>query len=454
MTTLTIPVVVVILIGMLSGRGYGLALGLGGITAAGAAFYAGDVALPTFYAVALGTVVILAADLLQPDRPRKPIPPGVPLLLAMLAWCAFSTAIAPFLFPGLETVTPARTILEPGAVTSSNIAQITYLTLEVCVVVVLARDPRATVGIIGLAVGSGVVLSLWRYGYTEFHVPFPDGLFDNSPTFHYIETAPGDIQRFRGIFSEPAALAGTCLIAIAYGVSRAWQVRGLRRVAVLGMVSIAIFLGVVSTSTTFLVAGVALVAIVGVTFLFGFVSRVTRLSALLGVAACLLIVLMVVLLPVAANFVQSAVEEKVGGDSYDARSGADSALYLDFLQTWGFGVGLGSGRASSLIPTILSTAGLLGTLLFVAVVVGLMSRAAPLRSVRPALWALVAVLTAKAISGPDLSDSTGVLWMALGLMSGAVLRQERVSPELTTRALQPVPLLPSPAAWTRLRGRS
>lgn len=421
MTSLTLVTVLIVLLGIWSRRGYGVALALGGVTAAGAALFLGGVAIPTFYAVAIGAAAKLALDLLQRESAPSPLPPGVSLLLALLGWGVLVTCVAPFLFSGLVTVTPAHNALLPGVLTTSNIAQIIYLVLGICVVVTIARDRRAGVGLLGITVGGAVLLSLWRYG-ADFGVPFPVGFFDNSPTLQYIETAAGGIVRFRGTFSEPSALAGTCVIMVAYGVSRAWQVRGLRRIGVLAIVGIAIYLGVVSTSTTFLVAGVAIVVIAGITFLFGFLSRVTRVGALLSIAACLLIVLGMWLLPVAADFVQAAVQQKVSGASYSERSGADNDSYATFIDTWGFGVGLGAGRASSLLPTVLSTTGLVGGLLLVATVVGLVFRTAPLKAVRPAIWALVASLTAKAIAGPDLADPSGVFWISLGVMSGAAMR--------------------------------
>ena len=43
--------------------------------------------------------------------------------------------------------------------------------------------------------------------YLQIGLPFPEGVFDNSPSFAYIETAPNNVERFRGISSEPAGLA-------------------------------------------------------------------------------------------------------------------------------------------------------------------------------------------------------------------------------------------------------
>src|SRR6185312_9230318 len=80
---------------------------------------------------------------------------------------------------------------------------------------------------------------------------------------------------------------------------------------------------------------------------------------------------------------------------------------------------LGANRASSFFPGLLSTVGLVGTLLFAVAVVGLVRRGAAVREYRPVAWALVALLVVKVIAGPDLSDTSGIMWLSLGLLSRA-----------------------------------
>lgn len=439
MTSLTLPMLIVALYGMLGRHGYGRALAFGGVAAAGAALVVGGVAVPAFYAVALGAVVALVLPWFQAGRRIGTPPPGVPMLLALLVWSMFVTIVAPFLFDGLHTITPSNAVLTAGVVTSSNIAQIGYLAIGVAVVAFIARDEHAGPELVGITAGVAVLLSLWSYLNGISGLPYPTGFFDNSPSFAYIETAAGGISRFRGIFSEPSALAGACLVMICYGVSRARNTRGGRRLGALLLAAIATYLGVVSTATTFVVAGVALAAIVVLASLFGLVSRTTRLSALLAIVACLLVLVAAWALPTVAAFAQDAVTQKVAGSSYGERSSADSESYRIFFDTWGFGVGLGSGRASSVVPTLLSTVGLIGALLFVATVVLLVGRARLVDRYRPVIWSLVAVLVTKAIAGPDLSDPTGLSWITLGLLSKAALNlapKPAVVPELLERRIR------------------
>jgi hypothetical protein len=41
------------------------------------------------------------------------------------------------------------------------------------------------------------------------------------------------------------------------------------------------------------------------------------------------------------------------------------------------------------------------------------------------LWALIALLVVKVAAGPDLSDSSGIFWISLGLLSRGILEARR-----------------------------
>jgi hypothetical protein len=447
-TTLTLATVAVVLYGMLGRKGYGRALALGGSTVAGAAVVVGSTAVPTFYAVAIGAAVAVALRILQRGSgkraSREPLPPGVSLLLLFLGWSMFVTITAPQLFDGLPVLLPAGpgAHLTAGMITSSNVAQTIYLVLGVAVVVFLARARHAGPELIGLAVGLTVMLSFWRYLNQQAGIPFPEDVFDNSPFFAYIETAPGGIKRFRGILSEPSALAASCLIAVSYMLSRARRVEGWRRIGALLVAGIAGFLGTISTSASFVVAAVVVALIAAITFGVSFLLRRVAVSSLVSLGTCVLVIVGVWVLPIVAAFVESIVNEKVDSASFDERSGANSGSYDIFLDTFGFGVGLGANRASSWFPGVLSNTGIVGTLLLAAAIVTLIRRSAGVLEYRPVIWALVTAIVLKVVGGPDMSDPSGVFWMSLGLLSRAVLLEEArkvtaVSPDAVDSALLP-----------------
>jgi hypothetical protein len=137
------------------------------------------------------------------------------------------------------------------------------------------------------------------------------------------------------------------------------------------------------------------------------------------------------LLPIIAKFVETTINQKVSSSSYNDRSFSDATSYDLLLSTFGFGVGLGANRASSFLPGLLSTTGIIGTLLFAAAVVTLLVRGSRVPAYRPVVWALVTLLVVKLVSGPDLSDSSGILWVSLGLLSNAS--------RLSTRSTAPDP---------------
>lgn len=450
MTTLTLATVAVVVFGILNRKGYGRALALGGSTVAGAAVVAGSIAVPTFYAVSIGAAVAVALRVLNrgpwTHASRESLPPGVALLLIFLGWSVFVTLTAPQLFDGMPVLLPAGpgAHLTAGVITPSNIAQTIYLVLGVAVVVFLARSPTAGPELIGLAVGLTVLLSFWRYLSQQAGIPFPEGVFDNSPFFAYIETAPGGVQRFRGILSEPSALAASCLIALSYMLSRARRVDGWRRIGTLAVATVAGFLGTISTSASFVVAAAVVVVIAALTFGVSFLLRRVSVSALVSLFTCVLVVVGIWVLPIVADFVESVVNQKVGSSSFTERSGANSGSYDIFLDTYGFGVGLGGNRASSWFPGVLSNTGIIGALLLAGVIVTLIRRSAAVLEYRPVLWALVTAIILKIVAGPDMSDPSGVFWMSLGLLSRAVLiaesgQDDAAAADSVTPPAHPVP---------------
>lgn len=424
MTTLTLLTLVVIAYGVAGRRGYVRALALGGSTAAGAALVAGGTAVPTFYAVAMGAAVGVFLGTLRcgplPATTRRRLPPGGAMLVVFFAWAVLVTVVAPFLFDGLPVLSAdgSPRVLGAGTVTTSNLAQIVYLALGLCVFVVVARSPFSGPELIGLAAGLTTVLSAWRY-LSDLGVPFPSGVFDNSPAFAYVETDVGGAERFRGILSEPAGLALSSLVTASYMFSRAVRVRGSHRVGVLSVAGLAVLLGAVSTSATFVVAGMVLLVIAGLWLGLGFVLRRSSFSAVSSVLLCLVVIAALWFLPLATAFVQTTIDDKVSSSSFEDRGSSDTGSYDIFFDTYGVGAGLGSTRGSSFVPSLLSTVGIPGTLLFGLVVVGLIVRAASVREYRPVVWALAALLVVKIISGPDLSDSSGILWLSLGLLARA-----------------------------------
>ncbi|WP_216870710.1 hypothetical protein [Modestobacter excelsi] len=424
-TSLTLVTMAVIVYGLLNRRGYGRALALGGATPVGAAFVFGGVAVPTFYAVAIGALIGLVLRLLQSSRDTTagetvPVPASRSMVL-LTVLSVLVTLVAPLLFDGLEVLSGDGSVgaLAAGVVTRSNLAQITYLVLSLAVVAFLARSPGTGPGLVGTACCLTTLLSFWAWTHTSAGVPFPERFFDNSPAFTIIETLPGGAPRVRGILSEPAGLATSCLVTLAYCASRVNSVDGLRRLGLFVVGGMALFLGSISTSTTFVVAGLALLGMAIAVAITTFVVGGGSISQSGIAALCVSVVALLWVLPSLANAIGQQVADKVASSSYTDRSSADSRGYDILLDTFGLGAGLGSNRASSFLASLLSTVGVFGAVLFAMIVVTLIRRSWDVRTARPAAWALVAILICKVVSGPDLSDSSGVLWLSLGVLAHA-----------------------------------
>ncbi|PWJ55126.1 hypothetical protein SAMN06264364_10447 [Quadrisphaera granulorum] len=429
MTTLTLVTVAVIVYGVMGRRGYGRALALGGATPVGAAAVAGAIAVPTFYAVAVGAAVGVMLRFLrraqEPERELPPIP-GVQPLVLLVPVALMVTLLAPLFFNGLPVLLPsgADAQLSAGLLTKSNIAQIGYLALSVCVVVYLARSRYTGPEVVGIAVCLCTVFSFWAYLGT-LGAPFPRGFFDNSPAFTFQETLPGGQPRVRGIMSEPSGLAASSLMTMAYTASRVRSVRGWHRTGLVFCFAMALYLGLIATSATFFVAGVVVAGLAVAIAAVQFVLRRGPLSQVTATVLCLAAIASLWVLPALSNFLGLIVSDKVDSSSYEERSGADSYSYELVWNTYGFGVGLGANRASSFAASLLSTVGVVGALLLVATLWIVIREAWPNKRYRPVVWTLLALLVAKVIAGPDLADTSGVMWMSLGVLAHAALQRSQ-----------------------------
>ncbi|WP_367715589.1 hypothetical protein AB2N04_16395 [Nitratireductor sp. GISD-1A_MAKvit] len=177
-------------------------------------------------------------------------------------------------------------------------------------------------------------------------------------------------KRISGTFPEASAFAGFTIVLFAFTASL-WIDR-MRRMAT-GLIACLLFLALLlSTSTTALLS-LAMVMV----FLFWralpatYGKHATGLPAaialaLLAVPLCVTLVL--VLMPEFARSVQAFLDEtlysKINSHSARERMQWNAVAFQVFLDTWGWGAGLGSARASSYALVLLSNVGLIGTLLF------------------------------------------------------------------------------------------
>ncbi|HEY2927875.1 hypothetical protein [Piscinibacter sp.] len=197
----------------------------------------------------------------------------------------------------------------------------------------------------------------------------------------------GGLQRISGTFAEASAFAGFSLPLLAFSASL-WR-DGVRPVYT-GALSLGLLvLLLISTSTT---AYAGLCTYGGCITLAAFMRAVRRgdvphigtltvLLWLLAVAACIILLARPDIASRLADFFGVTLVRKLESASGIERGSWNRQAWINFVDAYGVGVGLGSARASSYLLVLLSNIGVIGLLLFIAFVGRLLG--APLRAVAP-----------------------------------------------------------------------
>jgi len=362
--------------------------------------------VPLFFCVA---VLVCVQGLRTPALGTRALSANA--LAVFVVWSVLVTALAPAAFAGVPVLSPREGVDEqvhaPSelAYTVSAVAQVGYLVLAACTVVVLVRL-RAAGAALATAAVVGTVLSAVR-GLLDGVAPgIGDALVDTLPGIYY---ATGDDGRLRGVFAEPSELAAFSLPVVAWAAVTAWGARGGRRIGagLVGLVALVLLL--LSASGTAVTAA-ALVLGTGVVLLAAHFVRTGGAHApwvvlgALGVAVVVLLAGERLTDPVA-----ELVRDKVGSQSWGARTAADLIGLRVLVDTHGFGAGLGGNRSSSFLVSLASCVGVVGLALFLVMVASLAGKALNRPEARPAAVALLTLVATKAVSAPDLS--TPLLWV-------------------------------------------
>lgn len=184
------------------------------------------------------------------------------------------------------------------------------------------------------------------------------------------DAAIGSVRRISGTFSESSAFAGFSLPLFAF-TANLWLLGYRRKLSGILSVLTAGFL-LLSTSTTGY-AGMAMYLVVFMMSRSGAIVRTSRKRKVqVAAMACLLLTLVALVLiaidsPVITaigKVIDQTVTNKMDSDSGVERSAWNLQSLVNFVDTFGLGVGLGSARASSFVAVTLGNLGLVGTGLF------------------------------------------------------------------------------------------
>ena len=379
-------------------------------------------------------------------------------LVGFAAVAVAGSVVLPRVFAGVGVLSPRLSAdsAAPLSFSTSNVGQAAYLCLNALLLWFVAQDTRPAAlarGLVAalLAAGAAVVfLALYQLAAAVAGLPFPgDVLYSNDAFVMQAGTSVMGMPRLCGPFTEPASMSVFLVALVAvltagglddFGGGFASRRGRVFRVALL-VAAIAVL--VLSTSSTAYVglAGLA-AARVGTHLVWPVLKGQGRPKTM----AATLAVLAAVGVAYAASddlqaLVQKMVFDKGESSSFDERSGAD-AFSTDLARTTlGLGAGLGSNRASSFGPSLLSTVGVPGAALF-AGAVWLLIR--PIRGAlagpqRALAAGLLAVLGMKLLSSPDLA--TPALWALM-----AALVAVRAASEMPSQSSAFLPAAPPAVA--------
>jgi hypothetical protein len=314
-------------------------------------------------------------------RALSPPRPGF-WLVCLVLYGAFSAYLMPRILAGGSLIYPIGTSeyegagLVPLGPVSGNLTQTVYLIADlICFALISAvASTRAGFGAIAgalLAYAAGNVLfALLDLGtYATGTQGILELIRNARYTLHHEEEIRG-LKRIVGSFTEASSFAGATLAA--FGFTGTMWLCG-RRPVWTGTLALASFaLLILSTSSTGLLAAPIVLIILYMTA-FGRcgLHRSARVSAIavLSTPPIVVIVALVVLLnektfATIHDYVDVLILSKSSSDSGIERGSWNAAALQNFVDSWGFGVGLGTARTSSFALAILSHVGIPGAILF------------------------------------------------------------------------------------------
>ncbi len=414
------------------------------------------------------TLILIAGRCVVVRTERSTLLGHAPRTRLAMGWMAATTVVAvagavvlPRVFAGAGVMSPRldADAAAPLSFSTSNVAQAAYLLLNLGLLWYAAQtgDDDRTVHsmVVAMRSAGAIVLGLAVYQFAASYtgLPYPeDVLYSNTAYVMMHGTSIMDLPRLCSTFTEPAGMA---VFLVGYLMFLAAEPPSRRRGAIaIRMSLIGTTIGVLALSTS----STAYVGLAGAaawaTARFLAVPLITGARRNPRAAAAVVLMTIVAVAAVASSetlreLLRKMVFEKDESSSYDERAGADAFATGLFKSTWGLGVGLGSNRASSFGPSLLSTVGLFGVAGLGGALIHLL-RSPDRRATGPAAqWhapfaaGLLGVVGTKMVSSPDLvTPSMWSLMAALLCVHGAAATapsddacaDETVEPEPHRRA--------------------
>ncbi len=380
--------------------------------------------IPPFYFVAACIAIRYLIPLLRDGKrvllQDRPIKKAIVPLLWFWALSVISSFLFPRLFSGIAVYSPREglesQLFEQATLawSLSNLAQALFLSL--CVISVLAavfalqtgRQAHSLIrGLYG-AVLIVVTVGLLQGITSRMHWSFPNEIFNNNVGYNQgYDQVVDDWDRISSTFSEPS-YAGAFLGGIGAGLLAAY-LRGKRTVIQLAALAIVCMVLLETTATTGYLAFGATICLLFLYFNpFRGQAHVRRFfvqgwSAIVGLAA---LAAVFVISPKLSQAAVATSVEKVQGLSFMFRIAADFQALSVVRNTFGLGAGLGSNRPSSLVTSLLSNVGILGTFLFALIIYAIFKlfpgKSAP-PSVQLGFFSMAGLLLGQMSSLPEIT---------------------------------------------------
>jgi hypothetical protein len=306
-------------------------------------------------------------------------------LVAFVIYGVVSAVFLPRLMAGWTNIIPLgnsqyaiSSAPVPLGPVSSNFTQSVYMVGDLVCFALSAAVASTEDGLRKLAIallvyaGGNVVFALldivtFNAGAQWLFAPIRNGQY----TLHEEETIAG-LKRIVGSFTEASAFARSTLGALGF-TATLWLCGRYARWS--GPLAVASFLLVVlSTSSAGLVALAPALALLYLTLLLHagidprrpFALAVIIIAPLMAIAAVLLVLINEPVLAVVRNYLDILIFNKTSSDSGVERGTWNATGLRNFVDSYGFGVGLGTPRTSSFLVALIANVGIPGCLLYLA----------------------------------------------------------------------------------------
>lgn len=310
------------------------------------------------------------------------------ILILFIAWAIITALFMPRIFQGMFEVYPLGTdttrglFRQPIAPLTSNIAQSVYYVGDLAVFIIVGAMllSMRTLRPIALAVLISAFFNIaFVFVDTAAYLTGTGNLLSfvrNADVIHRAEDVVLGMKRVTGFFPETSSYSIHAMGLFAF-TFRLW--RGGVSLPYTGAIALATFISLIlSTSSTAYAALAIYLMIVMPRDFSGIDSslpndrgRVGRTGLLLslipvgGVLAAIAIAVRPDLLDPINNMINEMLINKLDSDSGVERMNWNMLALQNVLDTYGLGVGVGSNRNSSFVIALVSSTGIIGTLLFV-----------------------------------------------------------------------------------------